>query len=292
MKKRKVLLTLLVTTFLFGVAGCGTSNDKNESSAKQTEKQTEKQKDYSFYKDGKTNSRIYYKTDLEGKNFGKDTKIDAIIYIDHGNYTLYTTTNPEKTYTMGDLKGLSDKEVLSTANKWNEETMLAYVAEGKEKSQEGLNMGYRLPTSTEYETKNLELFDNYSYEKPETRKLQVRIASDETGNKTGKEWIILPKYESNIKYYLINDTKPALQAYYPGDSLWRWELSSTQGTAEVYDKSYNLSMLGQNYTLATLDTGLMTLDTLNEKGLLGEDDHLSPSFKTGTDDDGDKYLIW
>lgn len=278
--KNKTWLMVIATALLLLATGCSNGKTEENAGVKESQSTEQKNEEYSFYKDAKKNERLYYKVDLDGDSFGKDSKIEGILHIDHGNYEYYYTGG---LHTMSDLRDLSDKQILEKAIQWNEEGANDLVEEAKHRAQ-----GFD-ESASDTIAKNLEWLNNYKYKKPETRKLQVKAASDSSGNNLEKEWIVLPTNDLNIRYYTFKNDETEIAIQYDA-KLFRYSLSATQATADVYEKTYNLSTFGENYTLATLDTGLMKLDDLNEEGLL--DEHAdSPYYDVDTVDASD-FIVW
>lgn len=299
MKKKWLSVAAVASAML--LVGCSSGDTKEKDSpAKESTTQSAKAQDYSFYKDAKTNERIYYKVDLDKKSFGKDSIITNVLHIDHGDYTyFYVGSN----HTMSDLKGLSDKEILTAAEKWSEETALNLVEKAKKEANETLEKvaargDYKDDIDKNNETlahKNLEILNTYKYEKPQPRKLQIKAESDESGNNLAKEWVVLPTNDFKIRYYVghnwFNDLNTEdIQAYYQA-KLIRYQLSPTQQTADVYDKTYSLSSFGPNATMATEGTDIMKLDDLDESGMLDKDAD-SPYYSTEKGDDNENFITW
>lgn len=295
---KKIFIVFISTVALISLTAC--SSGKKSSTAITNQKE----KSYQFYKDTKKNSRIYYKLNLNEKNFGRETVIEAIIYTNKGNYTYYEVSNNDIKHTLADLKKLSDKQVLNQAEKWNKDLAENYVQKGIQETNQFLQNtkdDYQLNKDAQANlidiyNKNLGFLNEYKYEKPEELPIEVEAEADESGNKLKKEYLVLPthnfkikSYESSSQHNYSLDNK--MQFYYPRSSLYRYTLSSTQMTSEVYDKNYSYGQLGSNYVLATKGSQLMKLDELNEKGLL-DIDAKSINYKTEKDEEGEYYLTW
>lgn len=297
-KMKKKIIVFISIVALISLAAC--SSGKKSSTAITNQKE----KSYQFYKDAKKNSRIYYILDLNEKNFGRETVIDAILYTNKGKYTYYEVPNGDTKHTLAELKKLSDKQVLNQAKKWNKELAESYVQKGIEETNQSLQDtkdDYQLNKDAQKNlidmgNKNLEFLNEYKYEEPKELPIEVKAEADESGNKLKKEYLVLPVhnfkikcYESSNRYGYSLDHK--IQFYYPKSPLCKYELSPTQMTSEVYDKKYSYGQLGSNLVLATKGSQLMELDELNEKGLLDINAD-SINYKTEKDEEGDYYITW
>lgn len=295
---KKLFIIFISTIALISLTAC--SSEKKGSTTKTEKKETS----YQFYKDAKKNSRIYYKLNLDEKNFGRETIIEAIIYTNKGNYTYYEISNNNIKHTLTDLKELSDKQVLNQAKEWNKELAESYVQKGIEETNQLLQNtkeDYQLNEVTksnliDIHNKNLEFLNEYKYEEPKALPLEIKAEADESGNELKNEYLVLPthnfkikSYDSYTRYNYSLDNK--VQFYYPKSQLYRYKLSSTQQTSKVYDKNYSYGQLGDNYVLATKGEQSMKLDDLNEKGLL-EMDANSINYKTEKDEEGDRFITW
>ena len=182
----------------------------NHSSSKATAKKTtvQKKSDYNFYQDAKSNSRIYYILNPDGKSFGKDTKIVNVMYIKNGKYTLYDGGN----HTLTDLKGLNDKQVLATAKKWDKASAAYFVKQSKDEANKTISTtdtdeSSISAKSVEVAKDNLKLIDQYKYTEPEAVSLQIGATTDSSGNNLDKELIYLPTYTFKIKNYFIDELR-------------------------------------------------------------------------------------
>jgi len=310
---KKMLFVLLSSIMLVNLAGCSSEKQDSSTTAKSStteisSTETNTSKNYSFYKDAKTNSRIYYKLNLDGKSFGKETIIDSIIYINKGNYTYYEVSNNETSdyrieHTLTDLKDLSDKQILDKAIEWNKEVAEKYVVKGKEEANKRLesakneNLGYDGSATVDRETKNIELLNEYKYEEPEALSLEIKAETDASGNNLEMEYIILPDHNFKIKSYVANgwdqsDTsQPDLQLYYPNGGVESYSIYPTQQTSEVYEKTYAYGPLGDKFVLATKGNQIMELDSINEKGLL-DSEAISKHYNTTKDLQGISNITW
>jgi len=296
---KKIWVILLSIFIILGLGGTLTKNENTTLAATKTNKKTSS---YKFYKDAKKNSRIYYKLDLNKKSFGRESIIDSIFYINKGKYTYYEVSNLEIEHTLEDLKGLSDKEVLKKAVTWNKELAENYVEQGKKEANErieseNLTQGQDYESIIDIQNKNLELFNEYKYEKPKALSLEIKAEADPSGNNLEKEYLVLPSHNFKIKNYVIDGwtstdgNTPVKQYYYPKSNIYRVSIGPTQQTSKVYDKTYAYGSFGKDYVLATKGNQLMELDKLNEKGLLDLNVN-TKHYDTEKDMEGNSYMTW
>jgi len=298
--KRKIVIGAFALLCTITLTACGKS-EKHSEKASVFSPEKQEQKSYSFYQDAKTNSRIYYQVSLPEKvSFGREAQILGIIYVEHGKYTYYNTSDvsdenlnlKSETHTLGELKGKSDKEILKLAVQWDKQVNIAYSKKLEEEAQDILNSNSQ-PLSGQEEInrldeikaakKNIYMAKNFEYSEPKPKKLEVFVKEDASGNNVGEEMIALPAYGSQVKFILrlpknaleatdevteVNETN----AYFCGDykyadNLKYYDISPTQDSGVVYDKTYSIGNFGKSI-LATQGTSIMKLDSLSEKGIL------------------------
>lgn len=298
MKRVSIVVTGVIALIVI-IGGYFVISNNSNSKATAKKAAVQKKSDYNFYKDAKSNSRIYYILNLDGKSFGKDTSIYDILYIKNGKYKMYDGGN----HTLTDLKGLSDKQVLSQAKKWDKASAESFVTKAKDEANKTIATSNPdddklSATAVELANKNLKLIDEYKYTEPEAVALQIGATTDSSGNNLDKELIYLPTYTFKIKNYFVDEfrgSNPVAKFYYPLSSYNSYLLSPTQNSSVVYDKTYsygNLTDSGTNLVLATQGTQKMKLDNIKEKGIHYKRFSIKPYTLDTYKDKNASYITW
>ncbi|TFJ72138.1 hypothetical protein [Carnobacterium maltaromaticum] len=284
MKKNSIIIvTLIALITLLGLSACSNAENKNSENAEGTVSKQQESKSFYFYQDAKNNSRIYYVvSSSKDTSFGKDTVIKDVIYVDHGEYTHYGISGIDiPKHTLGELRKLSDKEILKLAKEWNEEANNIWSDGLKKKSKDIINgTPWTFPDQmVEVAKKNITFASEFKYEEPKPKKLEVFYETDSSGNNLEEEFIRLPNYGSQVKAVtatsLTQENKQLMadQVHYYAvgsgmDNVMSVSLSPSKATTVVYDKTYAIGNFGKNRVLATKGKSLLELDQITEEGFL------------------------
>ncbi|CAM3069375.1 hypothetical protein GHI93_05630 [Lactococcus hircilactis] len=289
---KKIVLLGATAIALLSLTACANTakNTTSKNSATSNQTTTQTNQPFAFYKDAKTNSRIYYEISQDSSGgFGKDSAINAIIYVNHGKYTFYGTNNNysgsvslQKHLSLGDLKGKSNSKILKLAKQQNElfnSSLLSAMKQTINTAQS--NPGSVGLTSQDIQTTTT-LANEYKYNAPSPQTLEVEATSDSSGNNLGQEAILLPQVGSEVKYH-DSMGKPSGNFYFIGtgdinflpDEIVPYSLGYMLGAYVVYDKTYTVSKLsagsGDDIYLATeiptSSKAYIKTDSLNEKGM-------------------------
>ncbi|MCI1071876.1 hypothetical protein [Lactococcus lactis] len=274
---KKLLSIITAAVALLSLSACSSTKTTNSTIS------STKNNSFSFFHDAKTNKRLYFNISQNGAgNMGVNTDINSILLVDNGKATVYNTGGEASTLSLGDLKGLTDSQIIEKAKTIDENIFNKNLQKNITKLQ-SKSFAAEAPYN---QTANL--LQTIKYKVPQPQDLTVKVITDNTGNNISSEEIVVPATiyleKSSIPATLDGQTPNTTStdynpyemiSYYDGtnkESKFDFTFTSTLGknTYTIFDTKYTGYHLDNReaYLLTKSDNGSYTvLDKASENGL-------------------------